>query len=288
MIGSFTYWQSRYNDAIITSEITPVAGNTGIASQANDKLLPFSFNPGFKIGVGTNLDKLGWSPMIMWTYMHSSPSKKWTSGSHNLLADLMLSSAPGNTLLSNNVQAKWNLNFNAIDIEFGKETPVSSYFMTRMFGSIKLASISNKLNVTYKNIVDAKANNWADESYKATNQSWLVGPRGGTNIYFGLAKDFGFMATTATYVYACMLNPEVTKSIATPLGTPIGSIEKTKDTNIGAGFDLYLGLNWGHCFKNKGYMNVSAGYEFQYYGAVISEVLPLSFNGLNASVVFEF
>ncbi len=300
--ASFLYWQSGFNDAIITSEATPV-GTGGVAFDLNDQSLDFDFNPGVKAGLGWNLEHDGWSPIVLWTYMHSSPSQTWTSATPNLVTALNLPATSGlftellgeNVPAGTNVQANWHLNFNAIDFELGKDLALSPYFLTRMFGSLKVGSVNNNLIVNYTGVSTATGA-WPDQIYTASNQSWIVGPRVGSNINFGIGKNFSFMATVATYVYACIFEPEVTSGVTLPdfagggllAGFPVGHHETTSQTSLEPGFDLYFGFNWGHCFPNKAYLNLSAGYEFQYYGAVINQFQSLSFNGLNASVMLDF
>lgn len=280
--ASFLYWQSGFNAATVTTDVTGPAN--GVALNYQDHSLKFAFNPGFKLGIGANLQHDGWSPIVLWTYMHSSPSQSWTSADHSLLNDLNLdSSVPASIFGANEVNTKWHLNFNAIDLEIGKDLPLSPFYMSRMFGSLKLASVNNQLIVNYNGLVNTTTGlPSANQAYTSKNQSWLVGPRVGTNVYFGIVKDFSFMATVATYVFACMAEPKVT----TYAGA--GKRQTSSQTSIAPGFDLYLGFNYGHCFAKKAYVNFSAGYEFQYYGAAISQFQSLSFNGLNATVLVNF
>jgi hypothetical protein len=306
VIASFLYWGSQMTEGVVTSEYTPV-GSNGIAFNLSDKTIPTHYNPGFKVGIGSTMKKGTWSPMVLWTYMHSSPSKTWTSADHSLICDFALpvtqayQSPLGGDILpgANVVHADWTLNFNSVDLEMGKTFVVSDDFAIRPFGCVKLASVFNKFQVSY---IDVQSTTpfgqslWADQFVTKENKAYLVGPRGGVNNYFRFAKDFGFLASVATSLLAVIDNPTVKANVSVPTspltllpaGTPIGNKQSRRETNLQPQFDLFMGFDWGHCFKNKTYVNIAVGYEMQWYAATINAMQSLNMYGLTVDFLFDF
>jgi hypothetical protein len=299
VIASFLYWGNQMSEGVVTSEYTAV-GTNGIAYNLKDYSIPAHYNPGFKVGVGATLKEGMWSPMVLWTYMHSNPNKTWDSTTHSLITDLTSPvlnnyqfTLDGETLIgANNVQASWTLNFNSIDVEMGRTFIVGEDFIVRPFGCVKLGSVLNKLDVTYSNLLNLNsAATWPNQTVVKKNQAWLVGPRVGVNNYFRFVKDFGIIASVATSLLAVIDNPKVYTHVTGPAGlagASLGNSETKSETNIQPEFDLFIGLDWGHCFKKATFFSIAVGYEMQWYASVINASQSLNMYGLTVDLLFDF
>jgi hypothetical protein len=294
--ASLLFFQGNYVAPVITAtHSTP--NELGVGQEFNSKLLPNKLSPGCKVIFGKLLKHDEWSPLLLWTFFHANPKKTWKSNdsvfapylNSDVIKNFVLATAGTiQSPLANYVHTKWDMTFNSLDVEIGKNTVYSPFFATRSFGTIKAARVTNKLRADYKGL----SNNWFDQSYLASNNAWLVGPRGGVNIYFSFIKDFGLAISTATSIYGVFSDLTTTQKVITPPGTggnkSIGVKSNTKEFHIAPGFDGYFGLNYGHCFQKKFYLNTSLGYEVQFLGSAISPSQPLFMHGLNLTFLLNF
>lgn len=301
VVVSGLIWKTQMTDSWVTSRTCDVS-ESGISSKHNDQAMQFDCNPGFKIGVGTNFSKFGWSTFARWTYMHTSPSATWHSDSHslsNLLAHPVTESAtyPAayGSLGANKVHADWGLNFNAIDAELGKNFQIAPNIMQRAFGCLRVVSVNSKLTVTYSDLTSSGLNGspgttvWPDQTVQMKNQAWLIGPRIGLNNSFGIFGDFGILATVATSIFIATDSPKYIARVSLPGGAgPVGVKAKAPQTLLRPGFDAFLGMNWSHCFPGKMYLSLTAGYEAQYFSQAVNPYQSLNMYGFTFTSIIDF
>lgn len=301
VVFSYLLWKTQMTDSWVTSRITaPNADGIGVSK--NDQTMQFHCNSGFKIGVGRNFVKQGWSTLTRWTYIHSSPHRSWHSENHSLINTLARPSTESATypakygdLGANRVEADWRLNFNAIDIELGKNFEISPSVIQRAFVCLRMASVNSKLHVVYSDLVGAGNNGvqgatiWPDQTVEVKNQAWLVGPRMGINESFGIYGDFGIVATVATSIFVATDSPRYTTHVNLPSGGGATGVKtKAPQTLLRPGFDVFLGANWNHCFPNKLYLGTTLGFEAEFFNQAINPVQSLNMFGFTGTMIVYF
>lgn len=293
--ASYLYWKARMTDSTVTAKYN-ASTQTGIAADLDLQSMPFSYDSGFKLGFGKVLQHDSWSTLINWTWLESHPHKIWSSPTPiytnyltESLTDKVVATGKIPFILAEQVKANWDFNFNTVNLELGKIFAMSSYASGRAYGSVLLGRVYNKLHVSYNTLADVENDDYSppNESISLKNTSWLVGPRVGATTYLTFLKGINFIANLATTVLWVDYDPQVLATVSYA-GESVGGKTKGRQQNWQPGFELFLGLDWGHCFKKKVYANIALGYEIQYYGAVIDAYQSLNLNGLTATFRFDF
>jgi hypothetical protein len=295
--GSFIYWKSGYTDMTISSRVQ----NPGAASSKRKTInLDTQYDPGFKLGVGCNFHRDVWDMFLNWTWLQSNLTDKQhthTPKMSTLLANLV----PAETTIyfTNNLKARWHFVFDTVDLELGRNFYISKYISIRPFAGLKGSWIHYNLKVAYKNPVtvnNAPLQSSIHTQYK--EHTWGVGPRLGINSRWVLGKsNFAFLANTAGTILWEDFHPSSSTKFLNEQGTPapIGKIHShVQELNPVA--EVFLGFDWGRRFGTKVYMNLSAGYEMQYWWDQVKtssflDTRPdqnLNLHGLTTTLRFDF
>lgn len=292
LVGSFIYWNSSYTDMVIS------ALNQGTVDNTHNRKISMGtdYDPGFKLGWGYNFEHDDWDLFLNWTWLKSRPRSSQHKSSpvlETLLSDLV---TPTNSVeFAEQFHAKWHFDFNALDLEMGRDFCVSSRLSLRPFAGLKSAWIRQKLNISYQNLL----NEPSPQVGVFKDHMFGIGPRLGMNSRWVFGScNFAFLANIAGSLIWEEFSPYSNVDYIDSQGNPPNiATMKGRQKELNPIAEVFLGFDWGHCFKNDVYFNLSAGYEMQYWwdqNKTSSQIFylqgnhALNLHGLTTSVRVDF
>jgi Legionella pneumophila major outer membrane protein precursor len=286
----FLYWYARESDlsyATIdkTTSLATLSNQPTVTFPVTYKYLDAKWKPGVRVGLGWNTDCDGWDLYVNWTYYKGDAKGSAKAAPFN-------GAIPPNGqsgvmplwsqqtmfyphLLVNSVGAKWQLTFNAIDIEMGRRYYASKCFTLRPYAGLRGAWTRTQFSVMSSNAqtvapgVPTLAGLFSTLSATDTfsNRNCGVGLLAGFQPVFYFTDEFGFYANADAALLWGKLQNKVRSKIATTFtgGTPGNNFSASAKGNF-AGIqpmiDLGVGLRWETYWCQKRYgLEVDAGWE---------------------------
>ncbi|MBM3207967.1 MAG: hypothetical protein FJZ57_05105 [Chlamydiae bacterium] len=306
--ADFIYWYAQEYGLDYAKSTGLGDGNirkikSGHVAQVNRK-----WEPGFKIGIGLEFEHDGWDIFANWTWLNpiagntsyldynSRRVNFFDIGQPSIFTDISCDSASGS----------WNLHFNAIDLELGRDFFVSRYMTLRPHFGLKTAWINQNFNRTYdiNGYVEVNPNfpYSGPGSFfvgmlenNQSLESWGLGIRAGLDPVWHISRCWGIygnLALSAMYQY---YSAETELNYEGRLGNefPLTSLSKGNHT-VTPVLELGLGLEYMTWFSNESYMlHVKAGWEEQVWFNTnqfinVSQNGNLTFQGFTFNVGFHF
>ena len=289
--GSFLYWQPIQDNMDIGYTdnnllLTPAAGTLTPSIQGAFIETDFSYQPGFKAGLGMNLQVDDWDGYAEYTRVHGSHS----TSSNGPLATPSIFPTFGHPFFTNaafggqvynTVNSKYGNNLDFIDAEMGRTYYVGKSLIFRSAWGARAAWILQNIHVRYNNITTALA---ADptaliESFPSVldvyqrSHSWAVGPRAGLTMDWMLGCNFRFIGSGyADVLYTkykvqdkSVLTPRITHGTSL-VGNPVSIIGFDRSMAVRSHLDFEMGFGWGSYFDNKNWhVDLSAKYGWQVF-----------------------
>jgi hypothetical protein len=204
--AEFIYWKA-YEDGIdyATTGIAPATSN---ASSGSVKEPGFEWEPGFKLGFGLKFRHDGWDLYANWTWLNEYDTHSHTNASTNSIiygswTPALISqngSFDDSALITNEngrAHAHWDMRFNALDLELGRNFFISRYLTLRPHFGFKFGWIDQEYHAKYDNILGTDGT----EYHVHMDQDFLgFGVRTGLDTvwyftqHWGLYGDFAFGA----------------------------------------------------------------------------------------------
>lgn len=260
------------------------AGITGYSadSSSHDTTAGKKWAPGFKVGLGLNLGHDGWDVMSQYTWLHADNTHK-TSSNHGV----GMFGEQGKS-----AKTDWQLHFNVIDVELGRNFYVSQYLTLRPFFGLK--GTWQEQDVKSNLFHTATNENLKGHSHQ---DHWGLGIRGGLNTSWYLTKSlsiYGSFALANMWSDYNKNNSSLTKQddegklLSTEGNSSAKDTYSTKHLT-----ELELGLCWETWFYDDNYhLAVQAGWEQQvwsgwtHFAGLGSHDLNL--HGLSLKLRFDF
>lgn len=180
-MADFTYWYARQEGLGFSQSGYLSEGFGPKTGRVQD--LDFGYTPGFKVGAGLNLREDGWDALAQYTWSYHKASRSRSARKTGSLHPtwFILDQYNINTDLLN-ARGNWDLHFNVVDIEFGRNFFVSKYAALRPFVGFKGTWQKQDYHVRYVREDSQRANMFIDEEYWAIggrfglNTSWFINP----------------------------------------------------------------------------------------------------------------
>ncbi len=323
VFASFIYWHASQDDMQAGYVAPTISGSTGVPLTNGALALPdFSYNPGFKVGVGFDTSYDDWTGWVEYTWFHQKVTNSvnppntiagatgaWREndwfGSHPFFI------SPGQPL-----EISWKMNLDLIDAVFsrpyyqGTQLTVSPYAGLRALFINQRFAINSFTSLTQNNFTVTGPAFSISQS-----KCWSIGPVAGALGHWFLGAGFRFEGKAA----GSLLYTQYTKISAKqqpapaifglgPDATPIpvtGSLASSAGTNdvnvlrpVG---ELGVGLGWGTYLASQQYFfDLSARYDFMYLwrqnvmrnvvagGVNSDDIGDLSLHGLTVTAAFDF
>jgi len=279
---SFLYWQAK------SKGLEYAITNNNIGNGLDGKVvdIDFKWGPAFRIALGMYIPHDNWNLLITYTRLEEKSNRNSTTSNLN---DPVSSAGIGiipvwvhpaayenelNDVRFSFAEAKWKINYNVIDADFGKNFCLTRIVSVRPYIGIRNAIINQNFAVHYRggNIITINANTVNPLATDVTlkNFSYGVGP------LFGFKSNWctKFSLSIFTNLSLALLHTyfdlqRVENSLSSEL---IDGQQRNDRAELSEEFWTYkphaqiaAGIKWDKCFGCKKHLAISAAYEGNYW-----------------------
>ncbi len=185
--ADFIYWTTRQDGMFYA-----VSGAGANVSKGSVHDLDWTFDPGFKVGLGLNLPHDDWDLYASWTWIQSdiSASTKQNPATTTLTPYWAINGV--DVVALSRASANWSIHYNDIHLELGKNLTLSEFFTLRIHSGLQGALIDQDYTVNYTSAVDGtQARMELDQDF------WGIGLRAGLDGTWYFTKNFSFFTDLA-------------------------------------------------------------------------------------------
>lgn len=130
--GEFLYWIAHENGLTFAYDSQ---GSPCFVDYAKAKNPQFTFDPGFRLTIGTPIKKSDWEALLQYTHFHTYIHTDITAAPCHFLFPTWLNSAATCGGYVNQVSSRWRLHYGNLDIELERTFPVGRRLqITPLFG----------------------------------------------------------------------------------------------------------------------------------------------------------
>ncbi len=267
--SSFTYWSPSQENMELG-----ISGSSDSLYTFNGKVIDLNpgFAPGFKVGLGTNIDRDSWDFYLEYTWFRSHFEKDKSLNSSSGLSlypeQTIPSASNSSSYLSG--EESWRLHMDLLDFDIARHYYVGKQLMFHPFIGARGVKITQKLQANYFDEVTG-ALIFNNLSFKQISHSWGLGPRTGLSLDWILGKGFQMIGKSAFDILFTQYTKLNTKQIATDT---TGAVQKgnsyffQEDTvnTLKGHYEMELGFSWGTYWgQNQWYADIAATYNFQVF-----------------------
>jgi hypothetical protein len=289
--ASCLYWQAR-EDGLSPGDDYPFS--TTLAESVYN--MPFEFKPGFKVGIGSNLDHDNWISHFEYTRLHVEDHGHFHSNNTVYPYWVLYNTVDRDPIY--NAEASWKLHYDMMDLKIARPLYEGTKLTILPFGGIRGGWINQSYSVGYE------FESTLPYYYTtARTNSWVVGPRIGIEADCLLGAGFRLFGDTS---FSLLYQRQKT-AIRVPnyyYGTALYN-ETEGNSQLTPNFDLTAGFGWGRYFdKDNWHVDFSAAYDFHYYfeqnrmkrvfdeisnsPSVVGKAKDLILQGLTVTLRFDF
>jgi len=272
--AAFLYWQAQ-EDGLDFANRERLTGSQNFVETIKD--LDFKWSPGFQVGGGYRFSYDHWDFRLLWTWLHSHANS--SIGQDLKPGEPMLSSWTTNHLgvFVTHAKAKWELHYNTLDFEVGKNYFISRKIALRPHIGLRGALIDQDYKASYLGAFPTEfvfptiSYSTVPTQMKASNDFMGLGTRLGAGSQWHFNKHWNLTASIAAALlyghfdtdqkYRGKTVQVVTKST----GQMLDIVAKNdRDFNrIRANIEAALGLQWETCFnEGRQRLAIETGYQF--------------------------
>jgi hypothetical protein len=263
--------------------------------------------PGFKVGLGLNMGHDGWDLYTQYTWLRASDSSSQSGPSY--VPEIFPASDP--LIHGNKNTSKWDLHFNVIDLELGRNFYLSQFLTMRPHVGLKgtwqnhdwkSKYFCNNILIPYEDAQGQERSQAFTGPYRNEKryEVWGIGVRSGLNVAWYMSKSWSIygdlaFSTLWTNYYKSTQKLDLDD---TTTSKSRGFINVENDNTYTCKYigELELGLRWETWFYDDNYhFAIQAGWEQQTwmnwskFPEFLSSVSrDFSVQGLNLKFRFDF
>lgn len=301
LTGDLLLWQA-HEDGIPLFIDNVEEGAVPSLSNAHVESIDWSWDWGFRFGVGYNSDHDGWDLYLNWMRVYGRAhqhehtdlnSAYWPT----LAAPSVIAQTAGNTPYYS-AHAHWRLELNQLDLELGREFFVSKWLTLRPHFGLRTDWIRQKLHVDYE-----RPSSFLQSLYHIKEKSyfWGVGLAAGIDTQWGIGEGFsvyGNAAFATLYGFQRQKRNDVLNDTDEPIDL------KQSDRISRFIGDLQCGLRWDKMWdQDRFHIGLQVGWEHHLYfnqnqfprfvdnvavGNMVANQGDLTFQGWTFSARFDF
>jgi len=314
--ASFLYWNAASDGYDFVQSLNRTVQNNTVSAQLNGEALPFNtWDPGFQVGVGYIFpQREQWSTRVGWTYFHTNSRRtvfplevSTASLIPNIIPFVMGSAAT-------EAKAHWQLNYNILDAELGKQFFVGRWFSFKPLIGLRGGWIWQNFHVDYAAIFRTTTAFFLDTSFNCRQHLGGVGPRIGSDLKWHATKNWSLLGNLSTSIlWTSMHMTQNINGFTFPTATTFlanQAVENYTFTRLRTNLEAQLGMEWEtfynrDCFR----FSVSTLYTFSYWfglNRLVNEIVArpndnltpgavtifnsgdLQLQGLNVTFAFDF
>jgi hypothetical protein len=275
---SFTYWDAEQEglDLAISSR-SVIDGDSATSNSPDSGKFLFQdtqFKPGFKVGIGMDLEHDAWSGFAEYTWFRSTTNTHQSAPADpagdtpvwNLSNWFVKDSTTSNiTSIASNINSKWRLRMDLLDAGLIRPYYQGTHLIVAPFGGLRGQWIRQNLSITGD---FPTSNVTPDLTATSSNKSnsWAVGPRAGClgkwHLGWGIRLEGDVAASLVFTRYTSVKHSEgATTLTASPVAASLKNYNCLRAVN-----EMNLGLGWGSYFDCRNYhFDLLATYDFQVF-----------------------
>jgi hypothetical protein len=295
LMADYIMWQASEDNLQYASTGHSLDNTT--VSQGSVKNPSFRYSTGFKAGIGFDFNHDMWDSSFNYTWLRSNKNRDSVYASS--ASGLIPAFSPAITLPSssffNSAHTLWQLHFNVLDWELGRNFYISKYLSLRPFIGLKGTQQTQNYANSYGG--ETPSDTFSYES-NMKNTLWGVGTRGGINMSWHLSGTWSIFGDTAVTALWGQFNAKRKDSYQIDSANTVNPIyEKNHVKSITPVLELALGIRKDAWFcDNRLHVSIQAGWEEQVwwdqnrFSLSNSQVRGgnLTLQGLSARIRFDF
>lgn len=300
--GEFLWWTGIQEGLNYATTGVLVQPGTNISSSGKVHKVHYPWKPGFRVGIGLYPGHDGWDLFAHYTWFHSNSTDRASNRDGNMVPTGI--SLRGITNVQVNgvttARSRWNLHYNVVDLELGRNFFLSKFLKTRLFAGLRGTWNSQDWNSHYNSNQITFGEGDPLPGTITTNQdqdTWGFGIRMGVNGTWTFYKGWSIVSD-ASFAGVCVDydNHRRDTIIQTGIGSATTVNIKSGSNSTLFNLDLMLGVRGEWWFYDDSYhISAQAGWENQvwlHYGNFIflngHSNGDLTFSGLSAKFRFDF
>lgn len=260
------YWEMREGGAENWGQIIPPASSTQNITVLE---VPFKWAPGFRLGVGRQLQYDGWDTNFYYTRYQAKGTDSAIANSGGIyspfLGNFFVNNTSGGSISAyphyGSASINWKLFFNTFDLELGRKFVIAPLLQIRPFVGIKIGIINQHIFSNWNNPVNVNTFTSAVENLR--NDFWGIGPSIGFDTSWKIYKKHKSTLNVFANFSGALMWGHWEFSDVYQNNIPLSVAVKVSNVNgactVGRGL---LGIEWkGAWYKQE--VGVRLGYEMQ-------------------------
>ncbi len=237
-------WQAHVNGTGIAIKADQF--NSKGKSQVQN--LNFVWDWGVRLGLGLNTTHDAWDILLQWTRWKTNASKNTSATKDDALFPRIQHPNSNLNPAAQNIRSKWDMNYNILDLENGREFYVSNYLSLRPFAGLRSAWVDQDWDVRNSGLgaFGSELDNFHDVFQ--SNRFWGIGIRGGLNTQWGFCGGWSLFSNySASLLYGYYSIKHLEKGDP---GDPLPPFKANSFYHVGTSIiDMQLGLrfDWISC-----------------------------------------
>ncbi|MCB1115490.1 MAG: hypothetical protein KDK71_03375 [Chlamydiia bacterium] len=299
--GEFLWWKGMQEGLSYASSGVLIQSGTTTSSGRVHKIDP-SWNPGFRIGIGFYPGHDGWDLYGRYTWYHGDGADQATRLDGNMLPIGTVYDSLSSVTVQSITHAKshWDLHYNVVDLELGRNFFLSNYLKTRLFAGLRGVWNSQDWKTYYTSNQLAINGGAATFGTIVTDQdqdTWGLGIRMGGQGTWTFYKGYSIVADASfAGIWIDYDNHRKDSAYQPSTLTRLQSTIKSDPNSNLFNLDLMLGLRgeWW-LYDDTYHLSIQGGWENQiwlHYGNFIflnrNNRGDLTFSGFSAKLRFDF
>lgn len=302
--GEFLWWTARETGLALAADgiVTNIA-NAPLSHSGKVEYVDFKWRPGFKVGLGLNLDHDCWDIYANYTWFHGE------GGNHSIsatpaepLRPSLLTSPSISRVI--NMEGSWKLHFNVIDLELARNFYVSKCLALRPFAGLKgtwqkqmfhakavaqQEFVLEPLNPPLNPLIIIALLTFREQFKERFGG---VGLRAGLDSNWYFTRHWGMYADISASAVWGRFNNRTKFNLVSDteifnLGTTPVTTENVRDKfdTVLPVLEMGLGLKWENWFSCDEYhIEADVGWENQIWFAM-NDFFPSTLDGINSNLV---
>lgn len=287
--ADFIYWRAAQDSLSYAGNTATDSGS--VTRKGSIRELDFSYEPGFKVGLGVDFRHDGWDLGLNYTWFQEDDVKGAAHANAEMGPLVSYMVIDGSFVPSSFATGSWGLHFNALDWDLGRNFYVSPKLALRPYMGLKGAWMTQRYDVVCDAlglpIVDAIAQK---ESF------WGVGLRGGCSGEWHFTRNWCFYGNLGLDALCSHFNTTHKKTRSASGSIAVVSYQGDRFYTVRPVLELDLGLRYQTFFSHDRYeLFVQAGWANQVWWdmnqlivALDTQGGPLVLQGLDAKFGFSF
>lgn len=303
LFASFLYWEA-FQDGMSPASVRPTFNAGGFPTLTGAIAAPhFSYQPGFKVGLGFNTNYDDWTGWLEYTWFHqrvtgsSSPPQTIAQEPGSWEVSHWFGTLDGFGVAGEPIETSWTMNLDLVDAMLKRPYYQGTQLTISPYAGLRTLFLRQRY------VIDLLEPTGAAFSINQSHSA-AIGPHLGVTGHWFLAKGFRFEGQAAgslLYTHYSKISARYFSRDSTNLSLPLyGAVYNVNKVRPVA--ELGLGLGWGTYLSSQRYFfDLSLRYDFMYMWKqnVMRHMLSsfegndndtgdLTLNGLTLTAAFDF